>query len=458
MTRVLLLGGGAREHAMAFALAKDGAELFVVSKSRNPGLARLAKDHKVASETDPGAVVEAAKHWRVELALAGPEAPLEAGVTDALARAGVRVASPSKAAAEVETSKAYLRALMDKHHLAGRVRHRRFTSTEGLRDWLRELGSVAVKPDGLTGGKGVKVSGDHLADAAAAEAYARECLAQRVGGAGGVVLEEKLEGEEFTLQAFSDGRTLQAMPAVQDHKRAFDGDEGNNTGGMGSYSDRDHLLPFVTRRDAEASKAILGAIIGALREEGRPYHGTIYGQFMLTAQGPKVIECNARFGDPEAMNVLGLLASDYLAIAEGMAAGSLSPAAVRFESLATVCKYVVPPGYGEAGGKPGIVVRADERAIAEAGASLYWAAVHEEGGAIKTTTSRTCAVLAKAPTIAEAEQACEAALKLVQGPGLRVRHDIGTTALVQRRVEHMARVLQGQGRRNQPGTPEGTAL
>jgi len=429
---------------MGAKLVQAGAELFVLSKTRNPGLARLAKDHKLAPEADPRAATDAAKAWRVELAVCGPEAPLEAGVTDALAAQGVRLASPSKAAGEVETSKAYLRALMERHGIAGRVRNRLFTSPEGLGDWVRELGSVAVKPVGLTGGKGVRVSGDHLATLDEAEAYAREVLAQRIGGSGGVVVEEKLEGEEFTLQAFSDGKGLVPMPAVQDHKRAFEGDQGNNTGGMGSYSDRDGLLPFLTRSDAEAARRILDGILAALAKEGRPYHGAIYGQFMLTTSGPRVIECNARFGDPEAMNVLGLLASDYLEACEGMAAGSLSPSKVRFEALATVCKYVVPPGYGEAGGKPGIPVQADEAAIREAGAALFWAAVHEEAGRITTTTSRTCAVLAKAPTLAEAEQRCEAGLAHVRGEGLRVRHDIGTPALLRARVLHLEALLRAE--------------
>jgi phosphoribosylamine---glycine ligase len=449
MTRVLLLGGGAREHAMAAALAKAGAELFVVSKARNPGLARLAKDHRLAAETDVQAVRDVAQAWRIDLALSGPEAPLEAGCTDALAAMEVRVASPSKAAGEVETSKSYLRALMERHAIPGRVRHHRFTAPEGLRDALRSLGGrVAVKPVGLTGGKGVRVSGDHLKTEAEAEAYAKEVLASRIGGSGGVLLEELLEGEEFTLQAFTDGKTVVAMPAVQDHKRAFEGDKGNNTGGMGAYSAPDGLLPFLTHKDLEAARGIVEGIVKACAAEGRPYRGVLYGQFMLTADGPKVIECNARFGDPEAMNVLGLLQGDYLAICEAIASGTLSQAQVRFERAATVCKYVVPPGYGEAGGKAGVHVQADEAAIAKAGASLFWANVHEEHGRITTGSSRTCAVLAKAPTIAEAEQRCEAALKHVQGEGLRVRRDIGTTALVQRRVEHMQRVLRKAGSRN----------
>lgn len=432
---------------MALALARSGAELFVLCKARNPGLAHLAKDIKLAPETDLRAVEEAAKAWRIELALAGPEAPLEAGAMDALAKLGVRTASPSKAAAEVETSKSFLRGLMERNDIAGRVRHQLFTSPEGLTDALRAFGSVAIKPVGLTGGKGVKVSGDQLATPEDAEAYARACLTERLGGSGGVLVEEKLEGEEFTLQAFSDGARIHAMPLVQDHKRAFEGDKGNNTGGMGSYSDSDGLLPFATRSDRDAAQRILQDIITACAKEGRPYKGAIYGQFMLTAEGPKVIECNARFGDPEAMNVLSLLASDYLALCEDIAAGSIKPGAARFESLATVCKYVVPPGYGEAGGKAGVEVRADETAIGKEGALLYWANVHEDKGRITTGSSRTCAVLAKAPTIIEAEKRCEAALAHVKGEGLRVRHDIGKPELLRRRVEHLQRVLhQGRGR------------
>ncbi|MDX1612068.1 MAG: phosphoribosylamine--glycine ligase, partial [Candidatus Thermoplasmatota archaeon] len=310
-TKVLLIGGGAREHAMARALVESGAAVHVVMKNLNPGLAELAEAFVVATETDPDTVVEHATTWGCELALCGPEAPIQAGVTDALAEAGLRLASPTQAAGRIETDKAWMRTLQAKHDLPGSLRCQHFATEEGLADFVRELGEVAVKPIGLTGGKGVKVTGEQLDDVEAAVSYAEEIVASEYGG-GEVVIEEKLIGEEFTVQCFTDGTTVLPTPAVQDHKRAFEGDEGPNTGGMGAYSDKGGLLPFLNQEDYDAAVAIVQAHVDALREEGHTYKGTVYGQFMLTAEGPKVIEMNARFGDPEAMNTLTVLDTPYL--------------------------------------------------------------------------------------------------------------------------------------------------
>ncbi|MGQ9582249.1 MAG: phosphoribosylamine--glycine ligase [Thermoplasmatota archaeon] len=435
--RVLLVGGGAREHAIARALVEGGAELYAVMKNRNPGIMRAAKDHLLASETDIEKVALYAKMRGVELAVVGPEAPLEAGVTEALEAAGVRCASPSRAASRIETSKEFMRSLMERHGLPGRVEHEVLTSAAAVREFLRDYPKgVAVKPVGLTGGKGVRVTGDQLLTREDAIAYATEVLEKKVGGEARVVIEEKLEGEEFTLQAFSDGKRVVPMPAVQDHKRAYEGDTGPNTGGMGSYSQEDHLLPFMTRREYEEGVRIIQGIIDALASEGAPFRGPIYGQFMLTREGPKVIEVNARFGDPEAMNVLALLETNLLEACEAMASGELSGARVAFAKKATVCKYVVPKGYGT---EPhaGSELLVDERGAERDGARLYFASVNEkEPGRVLTTTSRAIGVLGAGSTIEEAEAICEAALGRIKGDFF-VRHDIGTTEALRRKVEHM---------------------
>ncbi|MGQ0534724.1 MAG: phosphoribosylamine--glycine ligase [Methanobacteriota archaeon] len=435
--KVLVVGGGAREHAIAEAVARspERASVYVVMKNRNPGLARIAKDVHLAAETDVPRVIEAAKGWGIDLAIIGPEAPLAAGVVDALTSAGILCASPTKGAAEAETDKAFLRRLMLEHELPGSVRHRTFGEPHGLAAFIGELGAVAVKPVGLTGGKGVKVSGDQLPTIGDAVRYAAGLLEK----GDRVVIEEKLEGEEFTLQAFTDGRTVVPMPCVQDHKRAFEGDTGPNTGGMGSYSDADHRLPFLSEKDVADAARILKGIVDALRAAGREYRGAIYGQFMATRDGPKVIEVNARFGDPEAMNVLSVLETDYVAVALAMAQGTLAERPIRFADRATVCKYVVPQGYGE---RPaaGLPVRVDEAGVRREGASVYYAAVHEEGGRVTTTTSRAVAVLGSGGSIEEAEATCERGLAHVSGDAIFVRHDIGTRALVARRVAHMREI------------------
>jgi phosphoribosylamine--glycine ligase len=445
LTRVLLVGGGAREHAIADAIVRSGGELYAVLGNKNPGILGLAKAHVLAKDTDAAAAAEAAKRWGVELAIVGPDAALAAGVTDALQGVGVKVASPTMAAAQVEWDKAFMRDLLERYRLPGRVAFRAFRSMEGVREAIASMWPVAVKPIGLTGGKGVKVSGEHVKDVAEAVAYAEECVR---GGA--VIVEEKVEGEEFSLQAFCDGHDLVPMPAVQDHKRAFEGDTGPNTGGMGSYSGPDGLLPFVSRADYDAGVDILRKLLDALCRDGRPFVGPIYGQFMLSRDGPRVIEVNARFGDPEAMNVLTLFEGDFVALLRAMAEGRVASAHARFARDATVCKYVVPEGYGvkSMANEP---LAIDEPAIARAGARAYYAAVNQTGGALggvvdaTTTTSRAVGIVARGATLAEAERKAEAAVACVRGPHLYHRRDVGTEALIAKRVARM-RALRGPAR------------
>lgn len=437
--KVLVVGGGAREHAIAAAIARSGGQVYAALKNRNPGILRLAKDHRLLAETDAAGIAAAGKAWGVDVAILGMDAAIEAGVADALAGANVPVASPTRAAGEIEWSKTFMRTLLERQDVPGRIRWKVFRDAAQAREFIDELGGeVAVKPIGLTGGKGVKVTGDHLKSAIEAAAYADEILRTGFGGSE-VLVEEKLEGEEFSLQAFCDGTTAIPMPAVQDHKRAFEGDAGPNTGGMGSYSDADHLLPFLPAADHEKAVDIARRIVRALASAGRPYVGTIYAQFMLTKDGPRVIEVNARFGDPEAMNVLELLESDYIEILQSMAAGSLPASKVRFAREATVCKYVVPQGYGtkSAANEPVIV---DEPAIRVAGAVPYYAAVNETPEGLRTTTSRAVGIVARGATIEEANERADAGLAGVTGPKLFARRDIGTRALVQRRVDHMRRI------------------
>jgi phosphoribosylamine--glycine ligase len=246
-----------------------------------------------------------------------------------------------------------------------------------------------------------------------------------------VVLEERLVGEEFTLQAFVDGKHLVPAPLVQDHKRAFEGDEGPNTGGMGSYSMPDHRLPFVAEADYLKALGIMEEVVRALARQGHPYRGILYGQFMNTAEGPRVVEFNARFGDPEAMNILPLLSGSLAAVVCSIVEGTLSAAKVGFAGEATVCKYLVPEGY------PAAPRSGEAIAVGDPGrARLYYANVEERDGAISTLTSRTLAFVGIAPDLAEAERVAEEAASSVKG---RVYHrrDIGTGDLLARRLAHM---------------------
>lgn len=436
--KVLVVGGGGREHALAAALERSGAELYSAMRNNNPGIARLAKEVRLVRETDVSSILEFARAAGVEIAVMGPEAPLEAGLVDALEAEGIGCVGPTKAAARLETSKSFARELMQRYGVPGNLRFASFDDLDEAKGYVREAEfELAIKPVGLTGGKGVKVQGEHLHDIKESEAYLEEIFGQGLGG-GSVILEERAVGEEFTLQVFCDGRNVVPMPLVQDHKRAYEGDVGPNTGGMGSYSAEDHLLPFVSESDKQAALDILRRTVEAIAQEGHPYRGVLYGQFMLTRDGPRVIEFNARFGDPEAMNVLSILETPFLEVCEGIVDGSLSPN-VSFARKATVCKYVVPAGYGTApqSGKP---IEVDEEAVAREGARLYYAMVDGEAGRVVTTTSRALGVVGIDDSIQEAEEACERALRHVRGEAIFVRHDIGKAELVNRRVEHMARL------------------
>lgn len=437
--KVLTVGGGGREHAIVRALVDGGAEVYAAMSNRNPGIARICKEFRLIKEIDFETITEFAVDAGVEIAVIGPEAPLDVGLVDALSRQGIECVGPSKAAARIETSKRFMRTLMKKYDIPGNVYFETFNDFEDAKRFVVNCDKyLAVKPIGLTGGKGVKIEGEHLKDKNEVLSYIKEIFEKRIGGIG-VVLEERLEGEEFTLQSFVDGKTVVPMPLVQDHKRAYEGDVGPNTGGMGSYSMEDHLLPFMTAEDFDKAMEIMRKTVSAMRDEGCPYVGFLYGQFMLTVDGPKVIEFNARLGDPEAMNVLPLLKSNFVDICAAIVDRNLSQSKVAFENKATVCKYVVPEGYGTKP-KSGLKISVDEEAVKREGAQLFYASVNEDNGIITTTTSRAIAVVGIDGTVEKAEAQCERGLKHVTGEAIYVRHDIGKKELIQKRIEHMKKL------------------
>ena len=433
--KVLAVGGGGREHAAVEALFRSGSEIYSVMKNANPGIISRSKDHLLCDEKDIDRVCAYAKEKGVELAFIGPEAPLEAGIVDALEAIGIKCAAPTKAAARIETSKTFMRELVQKHGIGGNLGFAHFDNADDAEAYLKTIDhEIVVKPVGLTGGKGVKVQGEHLHSFEDTMEYIHEIFDNNIGGAG-VILEEKAVGEEFTQMVFVDGKHIVPLPLVQDHKRAYEGDVGPNTGGMGSYTDADHLLPFIDASERKTAMDILQQIVDAMAEEGCPYRGTMYGQFMLTVNGPKIIEINARFGDPEAMNVLSVLESSFEDICLKMATGALD-GNVEFAKKATVCKYVVPRGYGTKS-EAGHEISVDEDGVRSAGAVVYYANVDMKDGKLVTGTSRSLGIVGTAGTLEEAEANCEAALKFVKCDAMAVRHDIGTRALVQRRVDHM---------------------
>ncbi|MFC5280047.1 phosphoribosylamine--glycine ligase [Halorubrum rubrum] len=423
---VLLVGGGGREHAIARALADD-CSLYACASNRNPGIRRLADGFETVEETDADGIVAFAREVDADLAVIGPESALEAGVADALDDAGVYAFGPREAEARLETDKAYQRRFMREANVPGCPDFEVFGDMDAACAYIDEYeGDLAVKPAGLTGGKGVKVIGDQVT-AEEAKAYLRESGYDRV------VLEERLVGEEFTVQAFVANGEFRATPAVQDHKRAYEGDEGPNTGGMGSYSDTGSALPFMEPGDYEAALDVLDAVVDALPD----YKGVLYGQFMLTAAGSKVVEFNARFGDPEAMNTLPVLETPFIDVLTAARDGDSLPA-LEFSGEATVCKYAVPDGY-PTDPDGGARITVDEESVGDA--LLYYASVDEREDGLYTTTSRSFAVVGRGNSIAAAEAEADAALSAA-GDRVRIRHDIGTPELLEKRTEHMAELRE----------------
>jgi len=422
--KVLLVGSGGREHAMAMAIAQSVEEptLYAAMKYKNPGIAQLCKDYLLVHETDLEKVADYAR--RADLVVIGPEAPLAEGIVDVLEDRGVRAFGPTRNAALIESDKGWARSFMSEKGIRGCPKYALFDDLRDadrfIKDNINEE-ELVIKPIGLTGGKGVVTINGY----SEGKDYLKKLR-------GPVVIEECLSGEEFTVQAFVDGKALAPAPAVQDHKRAFEGDLGPNTGGMGSYTDKSYVLPFMNEEDYRGAVAIMQDTVNALKSEGITFKGILYGQFMLTRTGPMVVEFNCRFGDPEAINILPLLRSDFIELAESAVDGTLKQ--TDYELSATVCKYVVPAGY-PTNPKP-TEITIDKNHI---DAALFYANVDDRNGTITTTTSRALAVLGVAETIENAEQQAEQALQFIKGD-VFARHDIGKKELVQSRIEHMKRI------------------
>lgn len=436
--RVLVVGGGGREHAIVEALLRGGAEIVAAMANQNPGIARAATEVLLGDVNAVDRIVAFAQDQRAEMAVIGPEAPLEKGIADALEARGIPTVGPSKAAAQLETNKEFTRDLMKTYGIPGLPSYWAFDSYAPFSEFVLDSDfEFVIKPLGLTGGKGVQVWGDHFSSKEGALAYGREILEKKIGGQARFLVEEKLVGEEFSLQALCDGKRLVPCPLVQDHKRAYEGDRGPNTGGMGSYSDADHLLPFVSRLDYDQALDTMRRTVEAMGERGTPFKGVLYGGFMATKEGAKLLEYNVRFADPESMNILPILEDNFVDLCRSVARGGL-PLRAHFARKATVCKYVVPPGYGTHP-KAGEQLKVDEDSIRRTGAHLYYAAVDERSGHIYTTTSRSLAVVGIADDLGKAEAISEEALACIGG-SFYARRDIGKPEVVQHKVEKMRRI------------------
>ncbi|KTC77058.1 phosphoribosylamine--glycine ligase [Legionella brunensis] len=436
--RILLIGSGAREHAIARALARSpqNTELYCYGSFTNPGIKQLSKDYFQGDITDCAAIVAMARKWQIDMAIIGPETPLEKGVADVLWQQKIPTIGPKKVLAKIETSKEFARDLMQKYHIPGSPRWQKFDSLEHVDHFLKVLGegNYVIKANGLMSGKGVKVAGEHLHSFSEAKVFCQEILDKKQT----FIIEEKLHGQEFSFMCFADGERLVPMPLVQDHKRAYNGDRGPNTGGMGSYSDKNHSLPFLTANEVNLAFAINDAVFNALTTEcNEKYIGIFYGSFIATKNGIYVIEFNARFGDPEALNVLAILQSDFVEVCKAMVNGDLKSEHVIFSNQATVCKYAVPEGYPDT---PVKNFTFNYSRVQQQG-NLYFSAVNLIEEQIIATGARTAAYVGIADTIFAAEKCVEDEISVIDGP-LFHRTDIGTQPLIQDRIDAMSRIHQ----------------
>jgi len=396
----------------------------------NPGIAELCDEIIIDDINNLQNAGRYAKEINATLAIIGPENPLANGVSDMLWDLGIPTIGPKKNLAQIEVSKSFTRNLQKTYQIPGAPIYKYFKSMEGVSEFLKKLGeNYVVKYDGLAGGKGVKVSGDHLKNHHDAIEYCDNLIQK----GSTFLIEEKFIGEEFSLMSFCDGTNIKHMPAVQDHKRAYDGDLGPNTGGMGSYSDQNHSLPFLKDSDIIEAQNINRETLKALKKHFKEdYKGILYGGFMATANGIKLIEYNARFGDPEAMNVLSILKTDLVEICEHIINGSLDKIDIQFENKATVCKYAVPEGY------PDNPIKNESINVSKVKNSdlLYYASVDIKDGVLVESGSRTIATVGISNSIFSAEKIAEESISCVEGP-LFHRTDIGTPLLIEKRKNNM---------------------
>src|SRR5512143_2981084 len=337
--RILVVGSGGREHALAWKISQSPLLRKLYCAPGNPGMAQLAELVPVPA-TDVEGLVREARRLRVDLVVVGPEAPLVLGLADQLAKAGVPVFGPSAAAAEIEGSKAFAKEVMLSAGIPT-AEHATFTELAPAVAFARARGGrVVVKADGLAAGKGVVVAGS----AEEAEAALRDMLVARVHGSAGakVVLEERLEGAEASVIGFADGERVRLLPAAQDHKRVADGDRGPNTGGMGAFSPTHRVTPEVAR---EVEERVLLPTLRELARRGRPFRGALYAGLMLTPRGLRVLEFNARLGDPETQPILMRLAGDLVPALVASAQGDLSKVELPCDPRAAVGVVLAAEGY-----------------------------------------------------------------------------------------------------------------
>ena len=413
--KVLVIGGGGREHAICVTLAKSPKVDHIWCAPGNGGIGSVAECVEIAA-TDIEGVVAFAKEKRPDLVMVAPDDPLAMGMVDALEEAGIRAFGPKKNAAVIEGSKSFAKDLMHKYNIPT-AEYAVFEDSEQAIAYIKEQGApIVIKADGLALGKGVTVA---MTEDEAIHAVRDAIDGGAFGGAGArVVIEEFLTGPEVSVLAFVDGKNLKTMPSAQDHKRAYDNDAGPNTGGMGAFSPSRFYTDEIA---AECMETIFKPTVAAMAAEGRPFHGVLYFGLMLTPKGPKVIEYNARFGDPETQAVLSRLDSDLYDILNAVIDGKLDQMEIRWKDDAACCVVLASGGYPKAYEKGKVITGLDT----VTDAFVFHAGTKKQGDTIVTSGGRVLGVTATAPTLDEAIQKAYADVHKIQFENVHFRTDIG---------------------------------
>jgi len=420
--KVLVVGGGGREHALVWKISQSPRVTKIYAAPGNAGISQLAECVPIKSEDIPG-LLAFAKSKAIDLTVVGPEGPLSMGIVDEFNRAGLRVFGPSGKAAEIEASKRFSKDLMKKYNIPT-AEYGVFIDKAAAEAYVREKGApIVVKADGLAAGKGVVVA-ETVEEALRALDL---IMTEKAFGAAGerVVIEECLKGEEASFMAFSDGRTILPMASSQDHKRVFDGDKGPNTGGMGAYSP----APIVTTKlERKVMDEIMIPTVRAMEKEGRLFMGVLYAGLMIHDGEAKVLEFNARFGDPETQPVMARLDTDLIEIIEAILDGSLSRIDVKWKPESAVCVVMASGGY-PGNYEKGMVIRGLDSAAQLRNVSVFHAGTALKDGTVVTDGGRVLGVTGLGPVVAAAIDNAYKGVREIAFEGAHFRRDIGARAL-----------------------------
>lgn len=427
--RTLLIGRWGKTHAIAKALSKSrDIELHCLMDKKNNGIAALAKNYQLGDIKNIDLIEAYMDQHDIEMIVVVPAASLEKGITDYFIKKGIPAVGPSQFCTKLEGDKGFLRTLMKENNIDASPDFRIFDDKVKAKEFILNYPHpIAVKPAGITEGDGVKVMGVQLEDRKEAIEYVEECFENTIGNLASVIVEKKIEGEEYTIQFFSDGKNIVPMPATRDYKLLMEGDAGLNTPGMGSYSAADHTLPFLNEEYYNDSVKIIDDILQALREKyNEMFKGFLSGQYMITENGVKLIEINVRPGDSEILNITPILKTDFLEICKAIYAGELDKLNIEYENKATVCKYKVPEGFPTPKGN--YKIRIDRQAFDRLDAELFQSSF-EVGEDVYEPSPRLFAVTGMGDSIEEANEACEKGLSNIHGDNIFHRKDIGTPEL-----------------------------